>query len=61
MLMGRTEAFRARNSGLALGWVWMQQNGLLGEQTAKMWRTARDELTWDASARAHLELYREIS
>lgn len=45
MLMGRTEAFRARNSGLALGWVWMQQNGLLGEQTAKMWRTARDELT----------------
>jgi glycosyltransferase involved in cell wall biosynthesis len=24
-------------------------------------RRARDELTWDASARAHLELYREIS
>jgi glycosyltransferase involved in cell wall biosynthesis len=24
-------------------------------------RRARDELTWDAAARAHLELYREIA
>jgi glycosyltransferase involved in cell wall biosynthesis len=24
-------------------------------------RRARDELTWDASARAHLELYRELT